>query len=526
MFTMSLRKILFYIVVIGFSFCGPVFLQAAEDEISTDDMFVEDLLLMEDQWPYWAKQGEDITVEGRFKTMTRLNMTLQQSDLPFKPATGIEFNREHKDSNIVRLRGALTYDESENLFFRVSRFEHLRSLEEEDRQQNLQPGSSASEAFYNLARRFQNYGRFYEENDLLARAEELYTGGLQTERKQLRNDNYKGLFGLADRAGQLTRGRRYEFELRHEAFRKWGAEVLSGELNEAKFEEFLDTLLSQLPGASAPLPEVPAERKQQYETAPLDVYRQADGFARLELHRLFYADMVERFLLSQLAKDGSNGMDLAERLETLVPESTLVTKSIRQAGLEFKLKRVEQLTRSDMLSARRYFLEYEELEKAKEVVRRWLENRELRATEEGPAAVPQLARDRTEFLGDQKGAIELLLRTIRTYPDVESVKKELGEQGYAFLEGRWQNLAEWEAAQPDNSSENAMRQGFVVEGMTFEQVELTLGYPVTRLRSVSAQKVLEIWTFPQSQTSKILVTFDWTRGASRVSARVVKVEQQ
>ncbi|MCA9041525.1 MAG: hypothetical protein KDA65_14325 [Planctomycetaceae bacterium] len=521
MFAQRCRRIFFYSLFCGFA-VWPVFaVSGAEGE-----MFVEEFLLLEDQWPLWAEQEKVLSVEGRFKTMTRRSMTLQQSELSFKPINGLEFDRSQSDSDIVRARGVFRRDEDKELFFEVNRLEHLPSLEAEEKLQNLKVDVAAPEAFYHQARRYYEYGRFYEEDEFLKRADELYASGLETERNRTEGEDYRALFALADRASQLSSYSRYEMELRHEAFRRWWATLRHMSQDGSKFDEFLDQLLAQLTSAEAPLTEKVEELEQKYITSPLEFYHESDNFTRQILHRLFYIQAVEEHLQRQLTVDGSTGMELADRLESLAPEKTKTIKELRQAGLKFRLDRIELLTRSEMLQVRQYYLDYGEEEKAKAAASEWLDNREKRVAEEGPAGVPQLARDRIELLGEKKKGVEFLLDTIRTHPEAGPVKEELNKQGYAFIDGSWRDLKSWEESQEEDPQLKAMRQGFVVEGMTFDQVERTLGYPVSSLRSVSSLSISEVWVYPQSETTRLLVYFQWARGKSRSNARVDKVVQQ
>ena len=159
--------------------CGSVFAQ--------DDMFIKEFLLKEDQWPRYAREQRSLTIEGRSRSMTRLRLTMQQCDLTFRPTGGVEFNRQQDDSNIVRLRGKLTHEDGEDgdLYFAVDRFEHLPSLETELEKLRDLKNDGAVEPLYELARRFEQYGRFYEDDALLNHAEELYVEGLRTESSML-----------------------------------------------------------------------------------------------------------------------------------------------------------------------------------------------------------------------------------------------------------------------------------------------------------------------------------------------------
>ncbi|MEZ6049125.1 MAG: hypothetical protein R3C11_26825 [Planctomycetaceae bacterium] len=509
------------VLLIGVSQLGS--LPAAEDE---EVMFIREFLLLEDQWEYWKELETPLIVEGEVKSLTRLRLTFQQCDLVFKPEANLEFDRKGTTSNLVRVQGKLETDLNQELIFEVEKFEPLPDLEEQVELQRLEVGKAAPEAFYEMAARFRKYGEFYENDLLLKRADELFSNGLRTEKNLIRKDDYRTLFTLAERISQVAPGSRLYAEVVHEACQAMWKDVQTDRVDGPTFEQLLDRILDTLPGADAPLEEYPSPYQEEYLKSPLEYYNQADEFIRMELNRLFYGEVVLQHFRKQLEKDGSNGMELADRLQSLLPEETVLHHEFRKQGLNFKLDRIARLTRSEMLKVREYFIEYGEPEKAERAAREWLKNREQRVLEEGPAGVPQLADDREQLLGEENEALELLLKTIRTYPEAEPVKQSLEKRGYAFLDGSWRSRKDWKPDEVLAPDLQAMRQGIVVEGMTLKQVEQTLGFPLSTLQSVSASRIVEVWIYPQSSGKRIIVYFDRDRGASRTAAKVSKLVQQ
>jgi hypothetical protein len=369
-------------------------------------------------------------------------------------------------------------------------------------------------------------GKFYQDDDLLREAQTAYLKGFDLERRAVREGDAGGLFALADKAATLGLPVKLRAELIHEAYQiRWQA--IQKE-KEPALKEFAEQLARDLPGAAVPLQPPESKLGEDYWKGPAAAYQAAADDDRRKLHRVFYAQVLESMIVRQAAADGSNGAKIAAEIDRQIPERAELAEDYRQRELDYRIAQVGTATRQEMLELVNQFRKSGREELIRRTIEKWLETREKRLRQDGPAGLVQSADDRLELLDDKKTAVALLIEADRANPGSQEmageIAKRLNRLGYQQTGGQWASQGELHQ-QPTDPVQQAMREGRVAREMTADQVRKTLGAPTSRTRVLTHEQISEVWFYGPRGSSRLAIHFTRRLRSEPAEAKVVNISQ-
>jgi len=499
-------------------------LAQAETVAAEETMFVGELILQEDQWDYWLEERTVLHIEGRYHSITGKILKLEGCDLNFRAGPTVRYEKSKTVSRQIRLTGRMV-PYGDGYEFQVDNYLHLPFLTEQI-QKRLKEKDISEVTLYSLARKVREQADFYDDPKLEQSADQLLHKAVQTERDSFIALEPEQLWKLGQKAKRLEASPDLWEPMLHEALRRQWKEI-TNRTRQQKLRDELTARLAKLPGAEIPLEDYDPKLEKKYRQQPVKIYNESDPFTRMELHRLFFMEVIEDEIVKRMNVDKSNGAEIAAELEETIPEriGSQQTLNLRLAGVEFKFKHVETATRSEMLELAEELRNLGQPEKSIQAMQRWFDQREERVRKEGPAAAPQLADDIIQYLHNQNRAEKLLLDAVKQAPDSREITMRLDKFGFIKVQDEWVKEKDYRRKLDNDPLLKAMRQGVVIEGMTLEQVQRTLGRPTQHVKAVSDKMVTEVWVFPQGADQFLSVYFERERLAARKTAKVKKIIQ-
>lgn len=459
--------------------CG----RAAADEPAS----VKTFLAERDKWE--RLQGTTLSVEGRWSIFNDERLLLTKCDLVFVFDNAVRVPAS-KTKN-VEVTGRLETREGA-LVFRVTRLQ-LRPSDLDavgDRRARLE--TNDPQGWYDLADWATERGRFYEDEELLKEAADLNHTGVMVEYRKIPPTAVDPLFALAQKAKRLGLPRDLHDRMIHDALRRELAAARRGkpELYNVVLTHILERLADS--DVRLNLDEATLEQQRLYREDPLAVYEQADEDQRRTLHRLFYTEAALEQIEGAAAADGSNGFEIARRIEQTVPEHAALAEDYRDREIAWQIEHAPELTRENLLTLAERLNEREQAARAEEVKRRWLAAREPTWRDRGINGKLDLADEYIQLLGDEAAAADVY-REIFTQPNgQETARAKLVELGYRFDGSDWVSTD----ADPGAPAADAIRRGVVRKGMIDSEVQAALGgRPDSVVRIASRGQVTEVWMY-------------------------------
>lgn len=478
---------------------------------------MREFLALKPEWETLAKSGKSLRIEGRIASASRRLVRLQNCPLDFRPVekTLPELVRT---AVTVEITGRLDYRNTELVFLVAEMIEPASDGEVFAlRESALDVTDSAD--WYELADWAESRGTFYKDQSLLDKAAGARRRGLSLEREAADGDAEE-LARLAKKAGDfgIEETRR---QLAHESLHARWNDLRKNK--KADLKPLTAAIAAQLPGASKPLPEWPAELAANYAKNPIAVYDGTVATEQATLERIFFAD-VQQAEIERLADPaGANGEQIADRLAAALPERPNLARAHREREIAFRLKHIATSTRAEATLLARRLNERDRPDEANRALVAWLAAREAAARkEQSLAELVRVAEDYAQLLNDNETAARLLMELLKDAPDSAEIPEKLRRLGYVNDDGEWITKAE-AATRPVDPVKLAMREGRVAVNMSPEQVRKTLGKPDQIARTASTAQVHEVWIYGETGRGGLAVHF--LRYAARGSddARVVGV---
>lgn len=293
--------------------------------------------------------------------------------------------------------------------------------------------------------------------------------------------------------------------------------------------QFLERLDKELAGAKTPAGNVLPLLVNEYRRNAVLTYHNATEAKRLTLDRLFHIE-VATFAIDRVTKpDGSNGGEIANRIDELIPEQHALAEKHRDAELAFLAKSAATLTRNQLSDLVQRCKERQQDDLGNEAIARWLTRREQSLRKEGVTGLIQLADERLALVQDRPGAGALLLEALQVAPKNEDIIERLKKLGYQEVNGKWvppqPNPAAPNVPLPaanETDLERFIRLGVPKIGMTPAQLLKCMGSPQSLTRVATSGQVTETWIYRDGATVRYSVTVE--RRPSRGTAEVVSVK--
>lgn len=461
--------------------------------------------------------GADIRVEGRIAVYGKTELRFKNCELRFVSETPLPLMNNRLPN--LEVTGQIVREEG-RLIFRMRDLREVPADKDVLRQKRRDiRNSDDPEKWYALGKWADGRGLFYKDQLLLEGAAEAFQHGLELEHRSAR-DSPAALKRMLETDRGFPLPEEFRQQLIHETFvLAWkGTRKDSGET----LRSLADSLGRELPGATAPAELVDLELRKRYFADPLAVYKAADAAARRKIHRLLYADVLLRVVSGQLAPDGSNGFEIADQLDRLLPEEHTRAESLRDRALAARAQEIGKLSRSDLLALAQQYRDRLQIKQADQVIESWLTLRRRRLDADDVEGLLQLSEEYRLLLNRSDAADRLLMDVSRRHPEAAEVAGRLQKAGYRLHDGQWLTQEQF-AARPEGRVEQAIREGRIEPGMTAGQVRRALGEPLSLARAITAGVVTEVWSYGQPDTSRLVVRL--VRKRRQTEATVVDVGQ-
>lgn len=498
---------------------------------------IQSFVDLKDKWQDLV--GTSFRVEGHTTIVTKNYVKFKSCELPFRSSRPLP--KLPGNSKVIEASGRLAKETDGKLFFEIDSIKELptdlQTLKQ--RENSLVPMRNSSKDWFELADWAANRGMFYEDGELLKRAKEIRVKGLKHERSELKEITPDGLRVLAGRARAEGLGEALSLELMHEAFwLEWESlrklpppNDLNAETNidQDPFFAFLKRLDAEFVGAKTKTNDVLPLLANEYRRNPVLSYINADHSARPVFHRLFHVEVAMAAIARATKPDGSNGSEIADRIDELVPEQHAVAEKHRDLDLAYQARNSSTLSRTQLNDLLQRCRERKLDENANEAIKRWLVRREQSLRKDGVTGLIQLSDERLALLQDQDGAGSLLLEALEQTPENSSVTDRLTKLGYKELNGRWVSprsdaipIESSVAQSVDAQIEMNMRRGIPSKDMTPSQLLRCLGAPSSVTRIVTSGQVTETWTYREGAIVRYTATIE--RRPNRRTAKVIAIQ--
>ncbi|MDG1897473.1 MAG: hypothetical protein P8J37_21465 [Fuerstiella sp.] len=490
-------------------------------------MSVPEFLAEKDKWNEWSLRKKTLSVSGRYEG--RLSKQFRFSKLPMliTPQRITVLPKDVKAGQRVTVSGLLhrsgTRFGLEVTRIAVGSTDTERMIRKVDRNATDKP-----DVMYKIADEYAEIAAFYDDQELTFNVGKLREKAFMLQRDQSRNDS-AGLVRLAKQAESTGVPTALVAAIRFQSL------VVAANSDKRNIDEVLADIRLHLEGwdrVSAMLEQAAEERFLQN---PVIEYETADRVSRQRMHRRLYRLHRLPQILNQLKPDASNGPEIAQRLETELPEESKAIEETRKRFLDARLAAVPRLNRNQLEELAVMLRDFGREKETNETISRWLRAQEKRLDNgelDGILAVADeqlFAFERWKNPVHRDAGVERLkkawfLSKDSAPKDAALIEQRLGRLGWTRLHDKW--LTDGQITNlPRNDVELAMREGRVVAGMKPHQVVGTLGEPNRKIRVISARYVEEIWIFGEDGSTAITVHLQRSRHSRPVKATVTQVSR-
>ena len=504
--------------------------------VSLDNKPVEIAEIIEENKPLAMVVIVVLGVDGKceFEDFARLSAWLDVA-----LSAGKQLPKLVGNSKVVEVSGRIAKENDGKLFFEIDSIKELPTDMQTVKQRENALSRASSKEWYELADWTAARGSFYDDEELLKKAKALSQTGLKIERTELKEITPDALRKLAERAKTEGLGDAQSLELRHEAcWLEWESlrktpppADLNAEidvLNDPLFV-FLKQLDTEFAGATIKANDVLPLLANEYRRNPVLSYHNADVSARPVFHRLFHTEVATTAIARVTKPDGSNGTEIAARIDELIPEQHALAEKHRDLDLAYQALNSSTLARTQLNDLVQRCRERKLEDSAKEAIQRWLVRREQSLRKDGVTGLIQLSDERLALLQDQDGAASLLLEAIEQTPTNTNITERLTKLGFKQVNGRWinpnSNAAPIEssvAQSADAQIEMNIRRGIPSKDMTPAQLLRCLGAPSSATRIATAGQVTETWTYREGVIVRYTATIE--RRPNRGTAKVIAIQ--
>lgn len=457
------------------------------------------------------------TLEGRYLGLNKTGLKFVNCDLSFVFVDPQPVPRP--TSAVVEVTGRLEREDNK-LIFKVESLRPRPDDLEIVRMKRAELDSLNADPWFRLAEWVQGRGTFYRDPKLLEEAEQLKLQGIRIEHRNLPKGDAAALSALIDKARKLPVAAELVRQLVHERLQIRSLELRGEKSQDDQFADLQVAIRKEFPSATAPLEgEFPEELNTRYLAQPAETFRNASPAEQDVLTRLLYVDVMTYRILRTAKSDGGNGLEIADRLRSEVPERADLAAKYERMGIDNQTGKVGLMTRSQMLALTEELRNRGYEEAIPNLKREWLLSREPSLRLQGALGLAQLGDSWLELLNDEESAIKFYLEAWRVDPDLKPIHDWLMARGYVLYDDQW-ILKDRLPANPKSRMERAVEEGRVEPGMTADQVRKAFGaLPTSISRFASNGTITELWVYDGAG-----VAVRFTRRNRPEPSRVVSVQ--
>ncbi len=452
----------------------------------------------------WDKFIEStMRIEGRVGSFGGGQLRLLRCEAKF--AVENSKLRSVSPKNTVELKGRFK-KEGSKLEFVVDDLKVVSGYAEQYESRALKLKRASAEEWTELGDWASQLGQFYDDADLMKKANEAYTRAIEAQYESLKPTDSEGRFSLAKKIEEWKLPARRKMELIHEGLRiQWQSLQKAEPADPATWQTFADGLKDHLDGTQEVFLKIPRDLKETYDQDPIATYRKANDELRSQLHRLFFVAVIRKRLLHGAASDGRDGDSIAEKIDQLIPEEALLAEYQRKLRLAYRLANVATATRSEVENLSANFLERAQPAEAKQALTQWVKAHELRLKGDGVIGLKQLADEYLTLLNNEPVAVEYLTDAYRIDPTDDEVKSKLSALGYQWRNSRWLKGV---ASKPDVSASMSESPSGINTNMTATDLRKLLGQPSSLSRAITSRGITEVWCYGPAGSSRLVVRLE------------------
>jgi hypothetical protein len=420
--------------------------------------------------------GTPLRVEGRVSSQIKGQIRFQKCDLTFR----LDPDQERKLLGLKNLEVVGRLQRDGNKFtFEVTDFKSLPTDREQFHSREAALRNPSPGELYELGNWAAQRGTFYDDKELIDLGKACEQRGLNLELRELAHDKVEDRFRLAEKAAELQLPRSMIDEIRHEACRDWLKRAMKSTPSDDAELAALEAKVKRLfPDALKPLKAWPTDLARDYGNDPQETYRRADSNQRQVLNRLLGADVQWQRILRIAAEDGSNGAEIADRIDEQIPERHAVAEQFRDRALRFRFKGIDAAPRSAALELAAAFRSRQQADLAHETLKKWLIAKERRQRPQEAPQFVELADDYLLLVRDEPKAVALLTEAHRLEPQSADVLQRFASLGYEHDGVRWKKTTADSDPMPHASPSTAGEAHTLLEvGMSGAELERILGKP-------------------------------------------------
>jgi len=472
---------------------------------------LEEFNSLKPKWP--TLDGTTLQIEGRYSIFSPSQLRMEKCTLDFVFAR--DFPNPAGNSKTILIKGRLEKRETK-LVFVISDLQPQPSDVDRFRSLKGKVSSNKPEEWYKLADWGSNRAKYYRDDALRGEAIAAFRQGVLAEQRSLNPVTAVDLRRLSQKLSTWNADPALQLEFKHEAFRLEYNAILKD--NRGGDGELLTELKKQLLGTDVQLTPEDEPLRGKYLASPLVAFKDGDEETRKKFARVFYVEVLKYRILKDASPDGKNGFDIADRIESQLPEYRSLAPTYREKQFAYHLDRVGAMTRKEMSELVSRLEKLNVPDYLLQLKQRWLAEREKQVDPTSVAALVDVGDDCMLILNDRESAIRMYQKAYLISPGTQAISDWLMEQGLQRHGGQW--LAKGEVPpEVDDPLAAAVRAGIVQQGMTAEQVKSALGVePTRRTRIATSGHVQEWWLFEDHGLS-----VQFTRRRRPEAALVTKV---
>ena len=129
----------------------------------------------------------------------------------------------------------------------------------------------------------------------------------------------------------------------------------SSSMTSAELAGTATALARELPGAEADLVVVDEELRKEWSENSIGLYDESDATTRRMMHRFLYLELMLNAVDEMADSTGKNGLEVADFIEKLIPEYASRAGDYRNRYRQWRLSRVTEFSREQMLALREEF---------------------------------------------------------------------------------------------------------------------------------------------------------------------------
>jgi len=459
---------------------------------------IQEFLKLKSKWS--DLEGSAFRLEGQYQSISKNLLRFKNCSLSFWGQK--DFPSISRSSKTVEVVGRLGR-RNNRLAFIVDRLTELPSDLQTFLAMQSKLDSNKLEDWYTLGKWAQNRGKFYKDEKLLERSRFAFTKGVTLEYDSFKAEKPENYFQLAKKIEAFELPDERAAELVHEGC--WVAFRKVSKTDQKRIAELLVKFKADLVGCIIPIDLPKPALRETYKKSPIETYAKADKLQRRTLHRMLYSELQLAPIIAKAAKDGSNGFEIADKIEKEIPELEPLAEKYRLLELEHKLANVAKHPRQAMQELSQQFHDRNDPKKARQVIATWIEARAktiLEGNDDDDRL--ELANDYLNLLGDQATCVEILKETYDRDPKNADIVSRLQDLGFVLVGERWVTKAEADKMPKPKVKKQT---GVVNEGDSPEDVRRLLGVPTSISKIASRRFILKVWIYREENIPKIAVHF-------------------